>query len=133
MLVQDLWRSGLQWDEEMQNEDFDKWVRWTNLFPKISELQIPRCYFNSARPTTYKKLQVHIFTDASDKGYGCAVYFRSEDGEEIRCALAISKAKVAPLKHLSIPRMELEGAVLGARLLQNVRVSHSYAIGECFL
>ncbi|XP_055614900.1 uncharacterized protein LOC129761210 [Toxorhynchites rutilus septentrionalis] len=133
MLVQDLWRSGLQWDEEMQNEGFDKWVRWTNLFPKISELQIPRCYFNGARPTTYKKVQVHVFTDASDKGYGCAAYFRSGDGEEIRCALAISKAKVASLKHLSIPRMELEGAVLGARLLQNVRVSHSYEIGECFL
>ncbi|XP_055636699.1 uncharacterized protein LOC129775699 [Toxorhynchites rutilus septentrionalis] len=117
MLVQDLWRSGLQWDEEMRNEDFEKWVRWTNLFPNISELQIPRCYFNGARPTTYKKVQLHVFTDASDRGYGCAAYFRCEDGEEVRCALVMSKAKVTPLKHLSIPRMELEGAVLGARLL----------------
>ncbi|XP_062703755.1 uncharacterized protein LOC115259735 [Aedes albopictus] len=133
-LIQDLWRSGVQWDEEMADEEFEKWTRWVELLPGISELSIPRCYFGEADPLCRRTLQCHVFTDASEAGYGCAVYFRITDHlERVRCSLVMAKSKVAPLKHLSIPRLELEAAVLGARMLTAVLTNHTLQPREVYL
>ncbi|XP_062713360.1 uncharacterized protein LOC134290275 [Aedes albopictus] len=56
-LIQDLWRSGVQWDEEMKDEEFAKWTRWVELLPAISELSVPRCYFAPMDPLFYRTLQ----------------------------------------------------------------------------
>ncbi|XP_062540821.1 uncharacterized protein LOC134208883 [Armigeres subalbatus] len=125
-LIQDLWRSGIQWDEEMRDAEFTKWMRWVELLPGIRELSLPRYYFGDAQPISEQSLQCHVFTDASETGYGCAVYFRAIDEFGcVRCSLIMARSKVAPLKHLSIPRLELEAAVLGAKLLNNALAYHS--------
>ncbi|XP_062538847.1 uncharacterized protein LOC134207144 [Armigeres subalbatus] len=121
----DLWRSAVQWDEEIRDEEFEKWTRWVELLPKIGELSIPRYYFSDAIAPCHT-LQCHVFTDASETSYGCAVYFRTmNDLAEVQCTLIMAKSKVAPLKHLSIPRLELEAAVLGAKVLNTVLSYHS--------
>ncbi|KXJ80072.1 hypothetical protein RP20_CCG026779 [Aedes albopictus] len=68
ILIQDLWRSGVQWDEEMRDVEFEKWTHWVELLPGISELSIPRCYFGEADPLCRRTLQCHVFTDASEAG-----------------------------------------------------------------
>ncbi|XP_062709246.1 uncharacterized protein LOC134288424 [Aedes albopictus] len=134
ILIQDLWRSGVQWDEEMRDEEFEKWTHWVELLPGISELSIPRCYFGEADPLCHRTLQCHVFTDASEAGYGCAVYFRIKDDlERVQCSLVMTKSKVAPLKHLSIPRLELEAALLGARMLTTVLKNHTLQPREVYL
>lgn len=133
MLVQDLWRTGCGWDEKIDDECFSTWMRWVSLFPSIAEIRIPRSYFQKAQSHQVKNLQLHIFTDAGEKAYGCVAYFRAVVNGEIMCALVMSRAKVAPLKQLSIPRLELQAAVLGARLVRTIQESHTFKIQQTFL
>ena len=56
---------------------------------------------------------MHVFTDASEKGFGAAVYLRAEGETGLVIGLLIAKARVAPIKFLTIPRLELQGAVAG--------------------
>ena len=65
--------------------------------------------------------EVITFTDASTEAYGCTVYVRCEyDNHEVTCRLVASKSKVAPLTPITVPKLELMGAVLGLRLAQSV-------------
>lgn len=133
MLVQDLWRLGLDWDTKVSDKEFEKWKRWISLLPGISGLQIPRCYFGDAHPSSYGSLQLHVFTDASELGYGCAAYFRIVSNGKVRCTLVMARSKVAPLKYQSIPRMELQAALLGARMLHAVSENHTLPIKEKYI
>ncbi|XP_062556812.1 uncharacterized protein LOC134221639 [Armigeres subalbatus] len=133
ILIQDMWRSGMAWDEDIPDEVFRKWQQWTGLLPMAYQLKIPRCYFGDADPCSYRTLQLHVFTDASENGFGCAAYFRIVEKGQIRCSLVMAKSKVAPLKYQSIPRLELQGALIGARLMNSVCESHTLKIDQKFL
>lgn len=70
-------------------------------------------------------MEIHVFVDASLAAFACAGYFRIVDHGHTRCILVASKAKVAPLKPLSIPRLELQAAVMGVRLLKSIEENHT--------
>ncbi|XP_055591419.1 uncharacterized protein LOC129743409 [Uranotaenia lowii] len=125
VLLQDIWRSGIEWDEVIVGEAFEKWQRWTAQFEHVSKLQIPRCYFDRVTRTHYKHLELHIFVDASEDAYAAAGYFRIPISPGVfECTLVAAKTKVAPLKHISIPRLELQAAVTGARLRKFITDGH---------
>ncbi|XP_058817455.1 uncharacterized protein LOC131680761 [Topomyia yanbarensis] len=131
MLVQDLWRTGCQWDDEIDDSSFAKWKRWTSLLPEVNAIRIPRCYFNCV--SADGQIELHIFTDASEFAYGCVAYFRTIKNGKVQCSLVMSRSKVAPLKRQSIPRLELMAAVLGARAMHSIQSSHSFPIQRRFL
>ncbi|XP_065074488.1 uncharacterized protein LOC135698436 [Ochlerotatus camptorhynchus] len=133
MVVQDLWRTGCEWDDEVDDESLRKWERWTGLLPTVEDIRIPRCYFKEFRSTSINSLELHVFTDASIHAYGCAAYFRAVIDGDVRCSLVMSRSKVAPLKLQSVPRLELMAAVLGAMMLQTVRLNHSLTISKFVL
>ncbi|XP_055603746.1 uncharacterized protein LOC129751978 [Uranotaenia lowii] len=125
VLLQDIWRAGTQWDEEISDRTNEKWVKWIEQFPMVADVRVPRCYFPSANKSSYRQLELHIFADASEDAYAAVAYFRipiSADG--FRCALVAAKTKVAPLRHWSIPRLELQSAVLAARLETFIKEGH---------
>ncbi|XP_062538860.1 uncharacterized protein LOC134207155 [Armigeres subalbatus] len=130
IIIQHLWRSKCDWDEEIDTDSWDLWKRWTKLLPQVEEIRIPRCYLGGARYAEVDSLEVHIFTDASEHGYGCIAYLRAVILGEVHCSLVMSRAKVAPIKRQSIPRLELMGAVLGARMSQTVLGTRSYSISR---
>ena len=68
-----------------------------------------------------KEKSIHIFSDASSEAYGAVAYqqYMYESGEVTSC-LVMSKARVAPLKSISIPWLELLGVILGLKLAENV-------------
>lgn len=134
ILLQDVWRAGLQWDEKVPEEIFERWMRWTSLFPTIENLRIPRCYFKGATVPVYERLQLHIFVDASEAAFSAVAYFRVINGDGIpECSIIAAKTKVAPLRPLSIPRLELQAAVLGSRLMSSVQKNHSVEVKQRFL
>ncbi|XP_058449120.1 uncharacterized protein LOC131429087 [Malaya genurostris] len=134
MLLQDVWRSGIEWDELVSDRIFERWQKWTKLFEEVSDVRIPRCYFHQATVKRYDGLQLHVFVDASEVAYSVAVYFRLVNSDGVgECTLVSAKAKVAPLKPLSVPRMELQAAVLGSRLMKFVEEVHCLAIVQKYL
>ncbi|XP_058827544.1 uncharacterized protein LOC131687474 [Topomyia yanbarensis] len=134
ILLQDVWRAGLQWDEQVTEEIFDRWVRWTGLFHKIRGLRIQRCYFKEANVQLYDHLQLHVFVDASKVAFSAVAYFRVINTEgKAECSIVAAKTKVAPLKPHSIPRMELQAAVLGSGLMSFVEENHSVKVKQRFL
>lgn len=60
---------------------------------------------------------IRVFTDASEKAYCTAAYLQYvKQNGECRTSLIASKTKVAPLMKMTLPRLELMGAFIGARL-----------------
>lgn len=125
VLLQEVWRTGTRWDEQIGEEQFDKWRMWLKELPKVEAVSIPRCYrFSTSPDITTNTIELHIFVDASIEGYAAVAYFRFEENGTIECSLITSKTRVAPLKFVSIPRLELQAAVVGARLPKNIAENH---------
>lgn len=134
ILLQDIWRAGIQWDQTINDDQWEQWQKWNKVLRQIPTIRIPRCYFDKAVAQHYKHLQLHIFVDASEGAYAAAAYFRIIDpAGTAHCSLVAAKTKVAPLKPLSIPRLELQAAVLGTRLLNFVLQSHTVTIKKRYL
>jgi len=92
-----------------------KWNQWVQELSELERLHIPRCY--SDLPLIQNaKVELHAFGDASEVAYASAVYLRvaHEDGN-ISTSLAMSKTRVAPVRKISLPRLELMAAVITAR------------------
>lgn len=84
--------------------------------PEVEKIYIPCCKF--LNNSIYEYVQLHGFSDASEAGYSAVVYIRIVSFDnQIKTNLLIAKSKVAPLKNISIPRLELCGAHLLAKLL----------------
>ncbi|XP_065079713.1 uncharacterized protein LOC135702590 [Ochlerotatus camptorhynchus] len=130
VLVQDVWRSGIGWDEQIPGEIFPLWQRWVLALQDLRHVRIERCYFPGYGPKAFETLELHVFVDASLSAYAAAAYFRIVDRGTIRCCLVASKTKVAPLKQLSVPRLELQAAVIGARLMKTIIASHTIPINR---
>ena len=68
-----------------------------------------------------RTLQLHGFSDASEVAYAGVVYLRIMGRKDsVSTSLCIAKTKVAPIKCITVPHLELCGAVLVARLLHRV-------------
>ncbi|XP_053968527.1 uncharacterized protein LOC128869954 [Anastrepha ludens] len=118
ILLQDVWRSGLAWDDPLQDNLFDKWNQWKSIMPLITAGEIPRCY--SLLLKDAEDVQLHTFVDAGESAYAAVCYLRVSKGNDVTVSLVAGKSKVAPLKPLSIPRLELQAAVIGVRLANMV-------------
>ncbi|XP_058811039.1 uncharacterized protein LOC131675927 [Topomyia yanbarensis] len=131
ILIQEVWRAKTKWDQPIPLELNEKWTRWTALFQYLNQIRVPRCYFPELSIKEVVSLQLYIFADASEEAYACVAYLRAEfPGSVIRVALVGGKAKVAPLKTLSIPRLELNGAVIGVRLRKAIINGHTHKIDK---
>ncbi|GFY16176.1 uncharacterized protein TNCV_2348211 [Trichonephila clavipes] len=66
-------------------------------------------------------IAIHIFCDASKLAYGAAAYVKVRKQNEVLVNLITSKTRVAPLKAVTLPRLELLGALVAARLSSRVQ------------
>ncbi|XP_062713808.1 uncharacterized protein LOC134290646 [Aedes albopictus] len=133
VLIQGIWASGTGWDEPINENNIRQWRQWVDCFDQLNTVRIPRCYFSTAFSNNANRLEVHVFVDASETAYCCVVYFRLVSESGIQVALVGSKSRVAPLKTLSIPRLELKAAVLGAQYLQSVLSNHELPVSKRYL
>ncbi len=116
MLLQKLWISKVTWDQPLPEELLPSWEQWIHDIPAITSHPIIRRYTSNDAPVRLKEL--HGFSDASKDAYGAVIYLRQlhEDGT-ISISMVIAKARVSPLKGLTIPRAELLAAYLMIKLL----------------
>ncbi|XP_021964116.1 uncharacterized protein LOC110859468 [Folsomia candida] len=105
MILQRTWISEIGWDDEIPSSTHQAWKLWLTLLESITEFKVPRCYSPTFSRSTDN--QLHIFGDGSEEAFGVVAYFRIAHGSQVTTALVMAKANVAPIKHLTIPRMEL--------------------------
>jgi transposase InsO family protein len=122
ILLQDVWRSGTGWDEPILPQHADRWSRWLESARSLT-CTIRRC----CREEPRSQAHLHIFCDASESAC-CAVAYLVE-GDSVH--FLGSKCKVAPLKPISIPRMELQAALMGARLAETLKGQMKTKVSSC--
>ncbi|XP_078371406.1 uncharacterized protein LOC144655058 [Oculina patagonica] len=114
-----LWRRGLEWDDPLDSDIKREWSSWKSELLQLKKVAIPRWFGTSV--TSESTVELHGFGDASPKAYGAAVYIRVIDKlGQASSQLVMSKSRVAPIKEVSLPRLELLAAVVNARLLKFV-------------
>ena len=130
-LFQDIRRFGLNWDEEVSDDTCQQVLKWIEDVEALKDLEIPRP-FNEREWGPIQFVRLVVFSHASEKAYGTSVYLIStlNDGCTVS-KLVSSKAKVAPLKKVTLPRLELLESVLAARLIEFVRKASKIDRSSC--
>ncbi|XP_043063902.1 uncharacterized protein LOC122320026 [Drosophila ficusphila] len=131
ILLQAIWDSGIHWDDFITDEQFDIWKILSNNLNKINDIYIPRQM--TTLPINLCNVQLHIFCDASKYAYATCAYLRFEYKDQVECTLISAKSRVAPLKPMSIPRLELQGSLLGARLSKSIKETLNVKIDATFM
>ncbi|GFR28152.1 integrase catalytic domain-containing protein [Trichonephila clavata] len=123
---------GLAWDSEKDLIYFDpkdllKFMspttqvqQWSSEAEGLTEIKIPRFYLGDV-DQELSSVDIHCFSDASKSAYGTILYLRFVTcNNKIETSFICSKSRVAPLKSLTLPRLELTAALLSARLAKQV-------------
>ncbi|XP_053697434.1 uncharacterized protein LOC128744438 [Sabethes cyaneus] len=115
-LLQELHKFSKEWDTAVPDELCGQWLSFLDKLKQAENLSIPRCIL-----VEYGPIQLHAFVDSSEKALAACVYARSESRYGIHIQLITAKTRVAPIKPISIPRLELQAAVMGTRLIETVK------------
>lgn len=116
ILFQQLWIQKICWDVPLANNLKSEWNDWIHSLPKLQETRVKR-YLLSDAENRSDCWDVHIFCDASPQAYGAVAYLRfvnSAGGTET--SFLSSKTRVAPIRKLTVPRLELMGVLIAARM-----------------
>ncbi|XP_072389428.1 uncharacterized protein [Diabrotica undecimpunctata] len=118
VFIQKLWLNKLNWDDPLPETLAKEWKRFINDLTLLESLKVPRNLFNSRQ---ISKIEIHGFADASSKAQAAVLYFRTIYADDtISCTLIASKSRLAPLKTVSIPRLELSAMLLLSRLTKKI-------------
>ena len=119
-ILQDLCRLKLGWDEEISEEFRVRWENWRSQLAALECFSMDRCLKpDGFGPVTSR--QIHSFSDASSSGYGQVTYLRMEnDKGDIHCAFLMGKARLAPVKTMTIPRLKLTAATVSVRVGETI-------------
>ncbi|XP_076384045.1 uncharacterized protein LOC143261513 [Megalopta genalis] len=118
LIMQRLWQLKLNWDESLPASLHTEWIAFVEEIGQLNNISFDR---NVGQPSA-QRLELHGFCDASERAYGACIYVRSVNNRgEIVSKLLCAKSRVAPLKTVSLARLELCGAVLLASLYVTVR------------
>ena len=112
--LQTLWKRGISWDEDLPSELLEKWKTLFEEMVQLNGVSFERCL---TPPDAVGQPILCVFSDASEEAFGACAYARWQlSSGEFGVRFIAAKSRVAPLKRLTIPRLELQGAVLASRL-----------------
>jgi len=116
IFMQSLWKLNLSWDHPLPSPQLLEWKEIEDDFQNINQIKIPRCLIDN----DYSEFTLAGFSDASEKAYSACVYLCCYSPSSSKSSLVSSKTRVAPVKSISLPKLELCGAVLLAELMESV-------------
>lgn len=120
-ILQEICRSKAEWDEPLDERTLRKWTAWKNCVQDVQKINVPRC-IKAPDFGEVATAELHTFSDASNTGYGQCSYIRLVDTtRRVHVSLLASKARVAPIKAVTIPRLELQAACGAARLASRIQ------------
>jgi hypothetical protein len=113
ILLQRIWRSEIGWYDMLPGSLAEDWLKWRKGLTKLTEVKIQRWY---GKMRDKAELDLHVF---------CKQAFSvvASSSDDVNTLLA-AKARVAPLKTLSVPRLELQAAVVTVRMANSIKKGH---------
>jgi len=116
LLFQGTWSRGIGWHETLPSDIATQWSSSCSDLHHASDVSAPR--WIGTADLDLERYTLHVSCDASERAYGAAIYRCSADTTSVQ--LVCSKARLEPLKRVTLPRLELLAALIGARLLRYV-------------
>lgn len=121
IILQQLCKEDAQWDDPVSEDIKERWHRWKTDTQALAGRAVNRCYKLSTFSQIVKE-ELHHFSDASTKGYRQCSYLRLIDEKgDIHCSLVMGKARVTPLKPITIPRLKLTAALVSTRVSDQLK------------
>ena len=119
MLFQDATRAQLEWDDEVPISIATDWKIWCHSLKALSYQRFPR----SVQPRLFDGYaELHVFSDASQHAFGACAFLRCiTPSGQITVRLIMAKSHVAPIKQMTIPRLELQAACTAAKLAASIK------------
>ncbi|XP_060570805.1 uncharacterized protein LOC132729079 [Ruditapes philippinarum] len=133
ILLQSIWKKKYDWDDLIEDDDIcEIWSTVKSDIKSISDFKIPRSVSLQKydEDTEYRLL---CFCDASTKAYATAIYLHQKSKLETKVDLVFAKSRLAPLKEITIPRLELMAVLIGVRCLKFVSNQLQLNIKEKYL
>ncbi|KAF8790538.1 hypothetical protein HNY73_005547 [Argiope bruennichi] len=117
--LQNLWKSKIGWDEEVDLKTRQDFLKWLMELEYLKHVRVPRWLHCDSG---FENISLHFFCDASKLAYSAVVFLRVDSGNSVHIQLVQSKTRIAPCgkKETTIARLELLGAAISARLSSTV-------------
>jgi len=109
LLIQELWRKQVKWDEPLDSDFCNRWSQVAADVEEAASVVMTRRY---SIMSSNRSNCLHVFAGASTKAYGAVAYLQSAECIDF----VMAKSRVAPLKDTTLPRLELRAAVIAAQL-----------------
>lgn len=128
IFMQSLWLLKMNWNDVLPNDVKSEWMKFAMTLPAIQNIHLPRYIGCDGQ------IFLHGFADASSLAYGCVIYLQCISlDNQISTKLVCSKSRVAPIKTISIPRLELCACLLLAKLVKKILPALRMRIDKIFL
>lgn len=121
LLLQQVWREEIGWDDLVSEKVRVRFADYVRDLRLLENFQIPRVY-----SLIEAEDQLIGFCDASESAYSAVVYLRRSNNKGTSAVIVAGKTRVAPIKEITIPRLELLGAVSLVKLI--LRISSNLMI-----
>ena len=134
LLLKEIWRvSGQQWDDQLPTDIAQRITEWIIELPRLSEMAIPRSYFL----VDVDQIELHVFGDNSQEVFSADAFLRGRPcvatNTNPYLSFVIGKTSVAPMKSLTVPKVELQAALLAARLCAEIHQAFTRPINKTFV
>ncbi|XP_071580259.1 uncharacterized protein [Temnothorax nylanderi] len=120
ILIQSLWLQRIEWDQPLCPEDHRAWQLFRREFPLLEKLRVPR-WLNTGGENL--RMEIHGFADASERAIAAVAYLKVTNDCESKISLLQAKTRVAPLRQVSLPRLELCAAALLVKIIEDVETT----------
>ena len=127
LLLKSSWAAmGQAWDKELSAEHSKLFSDWCSELREIKTMSINRLYFEKG----CTNLRLHIFSGASEEAMCIVAYL--QDAATLKLTYVIGKCRVAPIRHMTIPKLELQAAVYGVCLRKQILNENDVKIDKIF-
>ena len=122
IFFQDLCLAKFEWDEKLSSDLLDRWNKITADLIAADDFTVDRLYAYYDENDPFVKIELHGFGDASKRAHGCCLYLRFEYASgKIKTGLVTSRSRINSVRKRSVPKLELQGALLMFELLSNAK------------